>query len=162
MHREPITPGGYQRLKEELHRLKTKDRPAIIKEIAAARGHGDLKENAEYHAAREKQGMLEARIGDLENLLAAAEVISHKEHPGKVVFGATVTLLDLNLEIKKIYQIVGKFEADIKLGKIPFSSPIAKALIGKKKGDMVTVQVPKGIQEFEVLNVDVVLLTETR
>lgn len=156
MHREPMTPEGHQRLKDELHRLKTKDRPAIIKEIAAARAHGDLKENGEYHAAREKQGLLEARIHDLENTLAAAQVIEHKETPDKVVFGSWVKLLDLNTDQEKRYGIVGKFEADLKVGKITFNSPIARALIGKKKGEIVTAQVPKGLVEYEILDIELI------
>ena len=155
MHREPITPEGHQRLKAELHRLKTKERPAVIQAIAEARAHGDLKENGEYHAAREKQGLLEARILDLEQLLGKAEVIDHKEHQSdRIVFGSTVTLRDLSTDEEKRYQIVGKFESDIPAGKIPFSSPIAKALIAKKAGEDVSVQVPKGLLEFKIIKIE--------
>lgn len=156
MQREPITPEGYQKLKTELHRLKTKERPSVIQAISEARGHGDLKENAEYHAAREKQSLLEARILELEYLLSVAEIINHKDHQAnkKVIFGSTVTVLDLNTDSQKKFQIVGKFESDIKSGKIPVSSPIAKALIGKQEGEGVSVQVPKGLQEFEILKIE--------
>ncbi|HBQ21296.1 MAG: transcription elongation factor GreA [Deltaproteobacteria bacterium GWA2_38_16] len=155
MNKEPITLEGHERLKEEIHRLKTKERPRIIKAIAEARAHGDLKENAEYHAAREEQGLLEARIAELENTLALAQVIDHKAlSNGHIAFGATVTLLDLQTSQQKKYQIVGKFESDIKAGKIPIASPIARALIGRKVGEEVSIQVPKGLQEFEVLKIE--------
>ena len=157
MTKEPITLDGYERLKQEIQRLKTVERPAAIKAIAAARAHGDLKENAEYHAAREEQGLLEARIADLEHTLALAHVIDHKTiKSDTIAFGATITVLDLQTDAKKTYQIVGKFESDVKVGKIPIASPIARALIGKKIGDEVTIQVPKGTQEFEVLKVEYV------
>lgn len=155
MQREPITPTGHEKLKTELHRLKTKERPAVIQDIATARAHGDLKENAEYHAAREKQGLLEARISQLESWLGAAQVINHMDHKGEtVLFGCTVTIKDLNTDVIKKYQLVGKFESDIKMGKLPISSPIAHALIGKKEGDDVSVRVPKGLQEFEIIKIE--------
>ena len=155
MNKEPITLDGHERLKQEIHRLKTQERSRIIKAIAEARAHGDLKENAEYHAAREEQGMLEARISHLENTLAMAHVIDLKAiKSNTIAFGATVSLLDLNTDQKKKYQIVGKFESDIKIGKIPIASPIARALIGKKEGEQVTIQVPKGLQEYEILKVE--------
>lgn len=155
MSKEPITLEGLERLKGEIQRLKTVDRPQVIKAIAEARAHGDLKENGEYHAAREEQGLLEARIGELEHVLAVAQVIDHKAiKSNSIAFGATVTLLDLNINQQKKYQIVGKFESDIKAGKIPIASPLARALIGKKEGDVVTAQVPKGLQEFEILKVE--------
>jgi len=155
--REPITREGYQRLKEELHRLKTKERPAVIKAIAEARAHGDLRENAEYAAAKEKQGLLEARIRDLEHLHTCAQIIDYQElQNGRVIFGSTVTVQDLNTDSIKTFQIVGKFEADIKTGKIPVSSPIARALIGKEPDDIITVQVPKGIQEYKILKIELI------
>ena len=155
MQREPITPEGHERLKQELHRLKTKDRPAVSQQIAAAREHGDLKENAEYHAAREKQGLMEARIRDMEHLLALAQVIDHKKlKSDKVIFGSTVTVKDLNSGQSKKYQLVGRYETDVKSGKIPISSPIAKALIGKKCGESIAVQVPRGLQEFEITRIE--------
>lgn len=155
MNKEPITLEGHERLKEKIHRLKTKERPTVIKAIAEARAHGDLKENAEYHAAREQQGLLEARIYELENTLAVAQIIDYKAiKSDKVAFGATVTLLDIHTSTQKKYQIVGKFESDIKAGKIPIASPIARALIGKKEGDSVPIQVPKGLQEYEILKVE--------
>ncbi|MBI3019070.1 MAG: transcription elongation factor GreA [Deltaproteobacteria bacterium] len=157
MTKEPITLEGHEKLKQEVHRLKTVERPATIKAIAAARAHGDLKENAEYHAAREEQGFLEARIAELEHMLAVAHVIDHKTIKSEsIAFGATVTVLDLQTDVQKTYQIVGKFESDVKVGKIPIASPIARALIGKKVGDEVTIQVPKGTQEFEILKVEYV------
>ncbi len=157
MTKEPITLEGHEKLKREVQRLKTVERPATIKAIAAARAHGDLKENAEYHAAREEQGLLEARIAELEHMLASAQVVDHKAiKMDGIAFGATITLLDLQTDSRRTYQIVGKFESDVKSGKIPIASPIARALIGKKVGDEVTVQVPKGIQEFEVLKVEYV------
>ena len=157
MTKEPITLEGYEKLKREIQRLKTVERPATIKAIAAARAHGDLKENAEYHAAREEQGFLEARIAELEHMLALAQVVDHKAiKTDNIAFGATITLLDLQTDTRRTYQIVGKFESDVKSGKIPIASPIARALIGKKVGDEVTIQVPKGTQEFEVLKVEYV------
>ncbi len=155
MQNEPITPEGLERLTKEIGRLKAEDRPAVIKAIAEARAHGDLSENAEYHAAKEKQGLLEAQIRNLENMLAEANVIHYKNNSSDIVtFGATVTVYDLQTEENKKFQIVGKFESDIKLGKIPISSPIAKALIGKRMGDEVLVSVPKGTQEFEILKIE--------
>ena len=155
MHREPITPEGLERLREELKRLKTKDSREVISAIAEARAHGDLKENGEYHAAREKQGLLEAHIAELENTLAAAQVIDHKKHVGdRVVFGSTVTVLDVNTNEKKRYQIVGKFESDIKAGKIPVASPIAKALVGRKIGEQISLQIPKGLLELEIEKIE--------
>jgi|SRR3989338_8001727 len=155
MDKEPITVEGLTRLRQEVDRLKKIERPQVVKAIAEAREHGDLKENAEYHAAREKQGLLEARIRDLEHLLAYAQVLDPKKHASqKVTFGATVTLLNLETDEEKTYQIVGKFESDIKAGKIPHTAPIARALIGKTEGDEVAIQVPKGRQEFEILKIE--------
>jgi len=157
MQNEPITPEGHERLKAEVHRLKTKDRPAISKAIGKAAAHGDLKENAEYHAAREKQGLLEARIRLLEHLLASAQIIDYKSlKSSTVIFGATVTLREIPSGKNKRYKIVGKYETDIPSGKIPVSAPIARALIGKKAGDDVSVQVPKGLLEYEILKIELI------
>ena len=156
-NREPITPAGLKRLREEIQRIKSQDRPAIIKAIAEARAHGDLRENAEYHAAKEKQGLTEARLRDLENMLADADVIDHLTLKSETVtFGATVTLCELESGNKKKYQIVGKFESDVKVGRIPVSSPLAKSLIGKRVGEEVKVTIPKGIQEFEIKHIEYV------
>jgi transcription elongation factor GreA len=155
MQREPITPQGLERLRAEIKRIRSTERPAVIEAIAVARAHGDLKENAEYHAAKDKQGLLEARLNELENLLAAAQVIDCTQATSdNVIFGSTVTVYDALEEKEKKFQIVGKFESDIKNGKIPVSSPIAKSLIGKTEGDEVTIRVPKGIQELEILKIE--------
>ena len=154
-NKEPITPGGFRRLREEIQRIKSQERPAVIKAIAEARAHGDLKENAEYHAAKDKQGLIQARLRDLENMLADAHVIDHLTIESETVtFGATVTLHELASGEEKKYQIVGKFEADIKKGRIPVSSPLAKSLIGKQVGEEVKVNVPKGLQEFEIKHIE--------
>lgn len=151
----PITAAGAEQLKIELSRLKSSDRPRIIQAIAEARAHGDLSENAEYHAAKEQQGMLEARIKDLEHKLAAAQIIDPTtiNANGRVVFGATLELHDEQSDQKVTYQIVGDYEADIAQGKISISSPIARALIGKEPGDEVEVQVPGGVRRYEILDV---------
>ena len=143
----PLTTRGAQLLKDELHRLKTVDRPAVITAIAEARAQGDLSENAEYDAARERQGFIEGRIAELEGKLANAQVIDPKlvDAEGRVVFGATIELEDLITDKKTTYQIVGDDEADIKIGKISVSSPIARALIGKYAGDVAEVQAPGGL-----------------
>jgi len=155
MQKEPITQTGLERLQAEIHRLKTQERPRVIKAIAEARAHGDLKENAEYAAAKEKQGLLEARLRDLEHLLAMAEVIDHQSIRSETIaFGATVTIFDVNLQKERRFQIVGKFETDVPAGKIPIASPIARALIGKRVGDLAMIQVPKGLQEFEILKIE--------
>ena len=155
MSKMPITAAGAEQLKIELNRLKTADRPRIIQAIAEARAHGDLSENAEYHAAKEQQGMLEARIKDLEHKLASAQVIEPAtvSANGRVVFGATLDLHDEHSDQKVTYQIVGDYEADIAKGKISISSPIARALIGKEPGDEVEVQVPGGVRRYEILDV---------
>ncbi|MCM2327843.1 MAG: transcription elongation factor GreA [Lysobacter sp.] len=156
MGKFPITRIGVDLLKVELHRLKTVDRPAVITAIAEARAHGDISENAEYDAAREKQGFIEGRILELEAKLANAQVIDPAllEDDGRVVFGTTVELVDAaGAEEKMTYQIVGEDEADIKAGKISYSSPIAKALIGKFAGDVVEVRTPGGVKEFEIVDV---------
>lgn len=153
--RAPITLKGAQRLREELDHLKTVKRPKVIAAIAEAREHGDLKENAEYHAAREEQGFIEGRIKQLEGELSHAEIIDiTKLNAGsKVVFGATVELADVESEEEKRYQIVGDLEADIKLGLIAISSPVARALIGKNEGDSIVIDAPAGQREYEIVSV---------
>ncbi|MCR9089865.1 MAG: transcription elongation factor GreA, partial [Proteobacteria bacterium] len=149
--REPITERGAQRLREELRVLKSEKRPAVIAAISEARAHGDLKENAEYHAAREQQGFIEGRIQELESKLGSAQIIDVTQLPksDKVVFGATVTLEDVNSGEELCYQIVGEDEADIKSGLLSIGSPMARALIGKHEGDAVDVQAPGGTRELE-------------
>jgi transcription elongation factor GreA len=153
--RAPITLKGAQRLREELDHLKSVKRPKVIAAIAEAREHGDLKENAEYHAAREEQGFIEGRIKQLEGELSHAEIIDiTKLNAGsKVVFGATVELSGVESDEEKRYQIVGDLEADIKLGLIAISSPLARALIGKLEGDAVTIDAPAGQREYEIVSV---------
>ncbi|MEE7546590.1 transcription elongation factor GreA [Xanthomonas sp. Kuri4-1] len=153
--RAPITAKGAQRLREELDHLKSVKRPEVITAIAEAREHGDLKENAEYHAAREQQGFIEGRIKQLEGELSHAEVIDVTKLAAgkKIVFGATVTLADVETDEEKRYQIVGDLEADIKQGLIAISSPLARALIGKLEGDSVTIDAPAGQREYEVVSV---------
>ncbi len=155
MNKVPLTVVGAEKLKEELHRLKTVERPRIIQAIAEARAHGDLSENAEYHAAKEQQSFMEGRIADLEGKLANAQVIDPLKvnAQGRVVFGATVELLDETAQKEVTYQIVGEDEANIAQGKISISSPIARALIGKESGDSVEVQVPDGLRHYEILDV---------
>jgi transcription elongation factor GreA len=153
--KSPLTARGAQKLRKELERLKSVDRPQVIEAIAEARGHGDLKENAEYHAAREQQGFIEGRIKELEGKLSNAEIIDVASLAGrsKVVFGATVELLDLDSDDEVTYQIVGDGEADIRQGLISVSSPIARALIGKEEGDVAEVQAPGGQREYEIVAV---------
>ncbi len=155
MQKHPMTLKGAEKLRAELNELKTVKRPAVIAAIAEARAHGDLKENAEYHAAREQQGFIEGRIKDIEAKLSHAQVIdvTTLDAGGKVVFGSTVVLLDLNTNEEKTYQIVGVDEADLKHGKISVTSPVARALIGKIEGDEVALEAPGGTHEFEVLEV---------
>ena len=155
MNKVPLTKQGADRLQTELTELKTVKRPAVIQAIADAREHGDLKENAEYHAAREQQSFIEGRIKDIEGKLSNAQVIDISTMPvsGKVIFGTTVELLDLESDESVVYQIVGEDEADIKAGKISYSSPVARALIGKEQGDDVLVRVPKGETEYEIVEV---------
>lgn len=154
MEKFQITIEGYQRLKGEIHNLKNVERPNIIKQIAAARELGDLKENAEYHSAKDKQGFIEAQIGDLEDKFLRAEVIDVSKLSGdKVRFGATVKLEDLNSDKKVAYKIVSEFEANIDEGLISNSSPVARALIGKEVGDEVEIQTPGGIMNYEVLEI---------
>ena len=151
----PITARGAEKLREELLRLKTVDRPRIIAAIAEARAHGDLKENAEYHAAREQQSFTEGRIKDIEGKLSHAHIvdITTMDANGKVVFGCTVELMDEDTEETIIYQIVGEDEADIKVGMISVNSPIARALIAKMEGDVVSVTVPGGERSLEIIEV---------
>ena len=153
--RPPITAQGAQRLRAELEELKSVQRPAVINAIAEARAHGDLKENAEYHAAREQQGFIEGRIKQLESELSHAQVIdvSALNVGDKVVFGANVVLADEESGEEKRYQIVGDLEADIKQGLIAISSPVARALIGKHAGDVVTIEAPGGTSEYEIVEV---------
>ena len=155
MDKHPMTPAGAEKLRAELSELKQVKRPAVIAAISEAREHGDLKENAEYHAAREQQGFIEGRIKDIEAKLSHAQIIdvTTLNANGKVVFGSTVVLLDINTDEEKTYQIVGVDEADIKVNKISVSSPVARALIGKEEGDEVVMEVPGGTHEFEILEV---------
>jgi transcription elongation factor GreA len=155
MDKHPMTLAGAEKLRAELSELKQVKRPAVIAAISEAREHGDLKENAEYHAAREQQGFIEGRIKDIEAKLSHAQIIdvTTLNANGKVVFGSTVVLLDINTEEEKTYQIVGVDEADIKINKISVSSPVARALIGKEEGDEVVMEVPGGTHEFEILEV---------
>jgi len=156
MNKIPVTVAGADLMKSELHRLKTVERPAVITAIAEARAHGDISENAEYDAAREKQGFIEGRILELEAKLANAQVIDPAllEDDGRVVFGTRVELLEVaSGEASTTYQLVGEDEADIKLGKISYSSPMAKALIGKFAGDVAEVRAPGGVKEYEIVDV---------
>lgn len=151
MEKVPMTAAGYSRLEEELKRLKNVERPAVILAISEARAHGDLSENAEYHAAKERQAWIEGQILEFEDKFSRAEVIDVGKLAGDTVkFGATVVLIDEETEQKKTWQIVGDFEADVKSGKISISSPIARALIGKKKGDTVEVSAPSGARSYEI------------
>jgi transcription elongation factor GreA len=150
-----MTVRGHELLQEELKRLKSVDRPNVVKAIAEARAHGDLKENAEYHAAKEEQGFIEARIKDIEGKLSHKQVIdaSAVDARGKVIFGATVLILDENTEKEISYKIVGEDEADIKQGMISYTSPIARALIGKNEGDAIEFQAPDGVKTYDILEV---------
>ncbi|MBC53142.1 MAG: transcription elongation factor GreA [Gammaproteobacteria bacterium] len=156
MRKVPMTMGGAERLRAELNELKSVKRPAIIKAIAEAREHGDLKENAEYHAAREQQGFCEGRIQEIEGKLADSEIIDITKLPpsGKVIFGVTATLLNLETEKTIRYQIVGEDEADVKAGKISVGSPIARAIMGKEEGDDVVVKAPSGDIEYEISKIE--------
>ena len=151
----PLTVNGAELLRAELHRLKHEERPSVVNAIAEARAQGDISENAEYDAAKERQGFIEGRIAELESKLATAQIIDPKdlEQDGRVVFGTLVQLLDLEADKESTYQIVGEDEADLKVGKISISSPIARALIGKSAGDVVSVQAPGGAREVEILEV---------
>ena len=155
MSKEPVTVNGLKKLSEELIFLKEKKRPEIVNSISEARSHGDLKENAEYHAAKEQQSLNEGRIQEIEDVIARANVIdvTKIENQGKVIFGSTVHLNDLDSDEKLIYKIVGKDEANIKEKLIYFQSPIGKGLIGKIKGDLVEIKTPSGIKNFEIVDV---------
>ncbi|MDI4498155.1 transcription elongation factor GreA [Moraxella nonliquefaciens] len=155
MQRYPMTPQGHAALEAELKQLKTVERPRISTAIAEAREHGDLKENAEYHAAREQQGLCEARIRDIEAKLGGAQIIDPMNLPqdGRVVFGVTVVIEDIDSGEQKHYKIVGEDEANVKVGKISVGSPIAKGLIGKSEGDEAKIQTPSGLAEYEIIDV---------
>ena len=154
MDKVPMTAVGYTAMMDEIKHLKTVERPRIIEQIEEARAHGDLSENAEYHAAKERQGWIEARVLDLEDKLSRADVIDISKLSGdSVKFGATVTVVDEDTEDEAEYQIVGEFEADVKSGKISITSPIARALIGKHKGDSVEVMTPGGGKSYEIIRV---------
>ena len=154
MDKVPMTADGYRKIEEEIRHLKTVERPAVIQAIAEARTHGDLSENAEYHAAKERQGFIEGRLMELDDLMSRAQVIDTSKLTGdQIKFGATVTVIDEDTEAKAVYQIVGDFEADVKQGKISVSSPIARALIGKEAGDTVEVNTPGGGRSYEIVKV---------
>ena len=155
MSKVPMTVRGHELLEEELRKLKSVDRPNVVKAIAEARAHGDLKENAEYHAAKEQQGFIEARIKDIEGKLSHKQVIdvSAVDARGKVVFGSTVVILDEGADKEITYKIVGEDEADIKHGMISYTSPIARALIGKDEGDAIEFQAPDGMKTYDILEV---------
>tara|TARA_B110000444_G_C18702720_1_gene529768 strand:- start:531 stop:1007 length:477 start_codon:yes stop_codon:yes gene_type:complete len=155
MDKEPITVAGLEKLKVELDQLKNIKRPQVVAAIAEARSHGDLKENAEYHAAKEQQAQMESRVIEINDIIARANVIdvTKIENSGNVIFGATVTVQDLTINKKKTYKIVGKDEADISKNLIYFKSPIGRAFIGKSVGDMVVVEAPSGEKNFEILDV---------
>jgi transcription elongation factor GreA len=155
MEKVPMTAGGYTSLDEELKRLKTIERPSVIAAISEARAHGDLSENAEYHAAKERQGWIEGRIAEIEDKIARAQIIDVSKLSGsQVKFGATVTVVDEDTEDEGRYQIVGEHEADVKAGKISVSSPIARAMISKAVGDTVEVNTPGGVKAYEILKVE--------
>ena len=155
MDKEPITVKGLENLKSELDELKNIKRPAVVAAIAEARSHGDLKENAEYHAAKEQQGLLEGRVIEINDIIARANVIdvTKIENNGNVIFGSTVTVQDLEINKKKTYKIVGKDEADISKNLIYFKSPIGKGLIGKSLKDIISVETPSGEKNFEILDI---------
>ena len=151
----PMTKEEYQKLKEELNRLKTVERKRVVQAIAEARAHGDLSENAEYDAAKEEQGLLEAKIRELESKLANADIIEpEKIRSNKVAFGATVTVIDSDTDEQKVYKIVGEFLYDLDKGEIPYTSPIAQALMGHEEGDWVEVETPQGLKEFEIVKIE--------
>lgn len=156
MQKFPMTVEGAEVLRNEIHDLKTVQRPQVIAAIAEAREHGDLKENAEYHAAREQQGFIEARLADYEARLSNAQIIDVKaiEPTGKVIFGTTITMLNLDTDKEVTYKIVGEHEANVKQGLISLTSPIARALIGKEEGDEVRIETPGGVQLYEILTVE--------
>jgi transcription elongation factor GreA len=155
MEKVPMTGEGYQALDEELKRLKTLERPTVIAAIAEARLHGDLSENAEYHAAKDRQGWIEGRIAEIEDKIARAQIIDVSKLSGaQVKFGATVSVVDEDTEESARYQIVGEHEADVRSGKISIASPIARAMIGKESGDVVEVNTPGGVKAYEILKIE--------
>jgi transcription elongation factor GreA len=155
MEKEPMTAGGYNRLEEELRRLKNEERPSVIKAIEVARAHGDLSENAEYHAAKERQAFIEGRLEEIESKVSRAEVIDPSTLSGTtVMFGATVTIVDEETDEESTYQIVGTEEADIKEGLLSIAAPLARALIAKSVGESVDVQAPKGSRSYEILSLE--------
>ena len=155
MEKVPMTVEGFQMIEAELHRLKAEERPRIIQQISDAREHGDLSENAEYHAAKEQQGITEARVADLEDKLSRADIIDVSKLKGdQVMFGATVTLVDEDTDDKAKYRIVGEIEANVKQGRISITSPLARALLGKRKKDVVEVSTPGGGKSYKVLKVE--------
>jgi transcription elongation factor GreA len=155
MEKVPMTAEGYQALDEELKRLKTIERPAVIAAIGEARAHGDLSENAEYHAAKDRQGWIEGQIAEIEDRMARAQVIDVSKLSGKQVkFGATVSVIDEDTEEKARYQIVGEHEANVKAGKVSITSPIARAMIGKEPGETVEVNTPSGVKAYEITKVE--------
>ncbi|MFQ6547531.1 transcription elongation factor GreA [Aestuariibius sp. 2305UL40-4] len=153
MEKIPLTKTGYDTVNAELKRLKSQERPAIIRAIAEAREHGDLSENAEYHSAKEKQGFIEGRIKELEAVISRADVIDPSKLSGTIKFGATVKLVDEDTDEEKTYQIVGEQEADIDAGRLNIKSPLARALIGKEEGDSVEVRTPGGEKAYEILEI---------
>ena len=156
MDKIPLTRAGHTALNEELKKLKSEERPAVIRAIAEAREHGDLSENAEYHAAREKQSFIEGRVKELEGILSLADVIEPASLSGSIKFGATIQIVDEDTDEEKTYQIVGEPEADIENGKLNLKSPLARALIGKEEGDSVEVRTPGGEKSYEILKIDYV------
>jgi transcription elongation factor GreA len=155
MEKVPMTGEGYAVLDEELKRLKTQERPSVIAQIAEARTHGDLSENAEYHAAKDRQGWIEGRIAEIEDKIARAQIIDISKLSGdQVKFGATVSVVDEDTEEEARYQIVGDHEADVKSGKLSVSSPLARAMIGKEKGEVVEVNTPGGVKAYEILKIE--------
>lgn len=157
MEKVPMTPTGFRQLEEELRRLRTIERPAVVKAIAEARAHGDLSENAEYHAARDRQSFIEGRVGELEDKLARAEVIDPASVSGdRVMFGAQVLLVDEDTEEEATYRIVGQDESDIAQGLLSVSSPLARAMIGKRVADQIEVDAPGGARYYEILRIDYV------
>jgi len=153
MQRVPITREGYERLRQELQRLQKEERPKVIRAIEEARGHGDLSENAEYEAAKEKQALIEGRIADLQTKLSQCEIVEPGLNGGKAMFGLTVVLEDLDTGEELAYKLVGPYEADIQAGTLSVTSPLGKALIGKEEGDEVKVQTPKGGRNFQVVEI---------
>ena len=154
MDKIPLTKAGFDKLNEELRQLKSRERPNIIKAISEAREHGDLSENAEYHAAKEKQSFIEGRVKELESIISLAEVINVSKLAGPIKFGATVELIDEETEERKVYQIVGEYEADIENNLLNLRSPLAKALIAKEEGDSVEVNTPGGRRSFEIIKIE--------